>query len=67
MCKNCKRQFVENPENTVISQEKKDLIDRLLNERISLSGICRAVRVSKRWLQLYVNKKFENVSRIISV
>jgi hypothetical protein len=51
-------------ENTVISQEKKDLIDRLLNERMSLSGICRAVRVSKRWLQLYVNKKFENVSRI---
>lgn len=67
MCKHCKRQFVENPENTVISQEKKDLIGRVLNERISLSGICRAVRVSKRWLQLYVNKKFENVPRIIIV
>lgn len=67
MCKNCKRQFVENPENTTVSQEIRDIVDRLLNEKISLSGICRAVRVSKRWLQLYVNKKFENVPRVTIV
>jgi transposase-like protein len=32
-CKNCGRQLVEKPENT-ISQDKKDLIDKLLLERI---------------------------------
>ena len=36
--KDCRRQSVVNPEN-VISQELKDLIDKLLLERISLAGI----------------------------
>jgi len=67
MCKKCGRQFIEHPENTVVSQEKKDIIDRLLNEKISMAGICRAVRVSKRWLQLYVNKKSENILREVTV
>jgi len=34
-CKDCGRQFVEKPENT-IPQDKKDLIDKLLLERIPL-------------------------------
>jgi hypothetical protein len=34
---------------------KRDLIDRLLLEGISLAGISRAVKVSAKWLQTYVN------------
>jgi transposase-like protein len=63
MCKNCGRQSVEDPENKNISQEKKDIIDRLLLEKIPLAGIARAAGVSERWLQMYVNNKYDNVEK----
>jgi len=66
-CKNCGRQFVENPKVPPISDEKKALIDRLLLEKISLAGIARAVEVSETWLQNYVNKKYEEVPRQVHV
>ena len=65
-CKDCGRQFVENPEN-VIPQETRDLIDKLLLERISLAGIVRVTGVSARWLQNYVNRKYEAVPRQVEV
>ena len=37
-CNECHRQFVENPQKIMISQQKRELIDRLLLERISLAG-----------------------------
>ena len=36
-CKNCGRQFVINPSQKIVSEETKQLIDRLLLERISLN------------------------------
>jgi transposase-like protein len=57
-CKECKRQFVQNPKSNKISEETKQLIDKLLLEKISLAGIVRSTQVSKRWLQYYVNKKY---------
>jgi len=57
-CKDCCRQFVLNPENC-ISQDDKDLIDKLLLEKIPLAGIARVVGVSERWLQKYVNEKYD--------
>ena len=39
-CHECGRQFVENPQKIVIDQEKRELIDRLLLERISRFGNC---------------------------
>ena len=65
-CKNCGRQFVEKPENT-IPQDKKNLIDKLLLERIPLAGIARVVGVSERWLQNYVNRKYQEIPRRIDV
>ena len=62
-CHDCGRQFVENPTNIVISAETRALIDRLLLERISLAGIARAVQVSEKWLQDYVNEKYAHVPR----
>jgi transposase-like protein len=47
-CKMCGRTFVRNPENSVITEEQRSLIERLLLERISLRGICRAVGVGLR-------------------
>ncbi len=41
----------------------KNLIDRLLLERISLAGISRITGVSERWLQTHVNQKYEQTPR----
>jgi len=64
-CKNCGRQFVEDPQNKLISQEKKELIDKLLLEKLPLAGIARVADVSEPWLQGYVNRKYEAVSKRI--
>jgi hypothetical protein len=51
----------------MIDAATRELIDRLLLERISLAGIARAVRVSEQWLQDYVNRKYAEVPRVIQV
>src|SRR4029453_10913737 len=42
-CHDCGRQFVQCYEQYLIADDKRGLIERLLLERISLCGICRAV------------------------
>ena len=49
-CKACGRAFVLVPESHVITEEQQALIERLLLERLSLRGICRAVGVGWRGL-----------------
>ena len=49
-CKTCTRQFVQCSEQYRSSDETRALIERLLVERISLRGICRAVGVGLKWL-----------------
>lgn len=56
LCKECSRQFVENPQNRQISNAEWRIVDRLLFEKISIAGIARAVSISKRWLQEYIKK-----------
>lgn len=67
LCRGCGRQFVERPKKRPISQETKELIDRLLLERVSLAGIARVTGVSERWLQTYVNEKYEHTPRHVEV
>lgn len=45
-CFSCGRQFVDNPTKTTILSTTKQLIDRLLLERISLRGIARVTQIS---------------------
>src|SRR5499425_2417360 len=49
-CHDCGRQFVHCCEQYLISNDKRGLIERILVERISLRGICRAVGVTLKWL-----------------
>jgi transposase-like protein len=63
----CGRQFVEHPQKKVVDPATRELIDRLLLERISLAGIARAVQVSKQWLQSYVNQRYAGVPRSVQV
>src|SRR5215831_1699642 len=49
-CHDCGRQFVQCFEQYLISEDTRELIERLVVERISLRGICRAVGVTLKWL-----------------
>lgn len=62
-CRDCGRQFVQDPQNKIIDQATKTLIDKLLLEKIPLAGIARVVSVSEPWLQSYVNQKYQTVPR----
>jgi transposase-like protein len=66
-CNSCGRQFVENPQNKVIGDETKNLIDNLLLEKIPLAGIARIVGVSEPWLQNYVNEKYADVPQVVDI
>jgi insertion element IS1 protein InsB len=66
-CQSCGRKFVENPTNKVISSQTKDLIYRLLLEKISLADIARSTGVSQKWLQDYVNNKDASIERRVKV
>src|SRR5215470_11252626 len=57
-CKVCSWAFVLTPENFVITAEQRALIERLLLERISLRGICRAVGIGLRWLLYFMVERF---------
>jgi len=58
-CKDCGRQFVECFEQYVVSEDTRALIERLLLERLSLRGICRAVGVKLKWLLGFIVNCFE--------
>src|SRR5512143_736842 len=58
-CKVCGRQFVLTVDNSRITPDQRALIERLLGERISLRGICRAVGVGMKWLLGFVVNCYE--------
>ena len=58
-CKVCSRAFVLTPDNVVITAEQRALIERLLLERISLRGICRAVGGGLQWLLQFMVTRFQ--------
>ncbi|MBM0741809.1 IS1 family transposase [Phormidium sp. CLA17] len=66
-CRDCGRQFVQDPQNKIIDQTTKTLIDKLMLEKIPLAGIARVAGVSETWLQSYVNAKYQNVPRQVNV
>ncbi len=66
-CKDCGRQFVENPQNKVIPQETWDIVDKLLLEKIPIAGISRVTGISEPWLQRYINRKYEKIPKKINI
>ena len=57
-CTACGRAFVRVPENHVVTEEQRAVIERLLLERISLRGICRVIGVGLRWLLYFMGERF---------
>jgi insertion element IS1 protein InsB len=60
-CQDCGRQFVRCFEQYLISDDTRALVERLLVERISLRGICRAVGVRLKWLLGFIITCFEDL------
>lgn len=59
LCYDCGRQFVDCFEQYLIPDDTRALIERLLLERLSLRGICRAVGVGLKWLLGFIVNCFE--------
>ena len=58
-CHDCGRQFVDCFEQYLVSDDTRALIERLLLERLSLRGICRAMGVKLKWLLGFIVNQFE--------
>jgi insertion element IS1 protein InsB len=58
LCRVCCRQCVERPKKGPIPEATKELIRRLLLERVALRAIARATGVSRAWLQRFVNELY---------
>ena len=56
-CRACKRAFTLNPKPTTLTDEKRALIERHLQERTSIRGICRAVGCSPNTVYAVLQKK----------
>ncbi len=67
MCKDCGRQFVIGGQNWFISDATKDLVDKLLLERISLAGIARVLGISEQWLLNYLKTRYEDLPDDLNV
>ncbi len=55
LCRGCNRRFVARPKRAPITEERRELVRRLLLERLSLRAVARAAGVSRTWLQGFVN------------
>ena len=62
LCKDCGRQFVENPTKRYVSKQEIECLERGLLERISLRGLARMLKISIKWIQNYVNKLYRSIS-----
>ena len=58
ICKDCRRQFLENSQDHFITEQEKSLIRRLLLERLSYAAICRVAKVSYNWLLRFAEKEY---------
>jgi insertion element IS1 protein InsB len=65
--KDCGRQCVMHAANRVIDTDQRTLVERLLLEKISLPGICRAVGVSIRWLMDFMVACFQGAPTHLQV
>lgn len=58
---------MENPTRQPIDDPTRNLIDKLLLERLALAAIARVTGVSERWLQMYVNQKYYQTPQQVQV
>ncbi len=55
-CKNCGRNFVDDPQQKIISERDRELAARLIREGLSMRAISRVLDVSLPWILDYSKK-----------
>jgi len=66
-CNACGRQFVVDFKQRILPDEGRELNKRLLCERLSLHGICRAVGVGMKWLMGFAVDCYESAPDDLNV
>lgn len=65
LCKSCGRQFVGKRQYSGLTNKEKDLIEKLLLERISLEGICRVLSILPSQLYTYLDQVYSEVDKYL--
>src|SRR5918997_4795273 len=60
LCRGCGRRFVPDPKRQPVSDAEKDLVRRLLRERMGVRAIARATGRSRSWVQTFVNTAYRD-------
>jgi transposase-like protein len=60
LCRGCGRRFVPNPKRGPVPDDRKELVRRLLRERVSLRAIARATGLSRSWVQGFANALYRD-------
>ena len=55
LCRECGRRFVPDPKRQPVSDAERELVRRLLRERMGVRAIARATGRSRSWVQAFVN------------
>jgi transposase-like protein len=58
LCRGCQRQFVERPQRGPVPEATRELVRRLLLERVALRAIARITGRSRSWLQRFANELY---------
>ena len=60
-CCNCKKHIVTDGHKWFVTEYDKEILSRLLGEKLSLRGICRVLKLSLSWLMIYINKIYNKL------
>lgn len=63
LCRGCGRRFVEAPKAGPVPEATRQLVLRLLGERLALRAVARVTGVSRAWLQGFVNALYRDEGR----
>lgn len=66
-CKKCDRQFVTSNEDEKKTEERLEIIKKMLLERISLRGICRVMDVPLTWLLYFFTEITDNIPEDLAI
>ncbi|WP_082840953.1 hypothetical protein [Gemmata sp. SH-PL17] len=59
-CRGCDRRFVAAPKTGPVPEVTKDLVRRLLSERVGVRAIARITGRSRSWVQGFVNTLYRD-------
>src|SRR5436309_14707 len=54
-CRACGQRFVATPQKGPVADDRKGLVRKLLHERVGLRATARVTKLSRSWLQGFVN------------